>query len=257
MSVLSSLAERMAQPGTKFAAWSGMSFATIAAQLARLPFDAVALDMQHGLFDFAEVARAITLVTAAGKPAIVRVPVGEFQTASRVLDAGASAIIAPMVNSVEDARRLVSFTKFPPVGDRSWGPHGAIPLSGLGMADYLAKANGFTLTLAMIETREAIAAIDDILAVPGIDGVFLGPADTSIALSNGARVDPLHKDVDEAYAQVLKRVRAVKKYVGAFAGSGERAKQHAGHDFDLVTVGSDTLYLRTGAEQMLKTAQGK
>jgi 4-hydroxy-2-oxoheptanedioate aldolase len=256
MSVLSSLAERMAQPGTKFAAWGGMPFATIAAHLARLPFEAVALDMQHGLYDFAEMARAITLVTAAGKPAIVRVPVGEFQTASRALDAGASAVIAPMVNTLEDARRLVSFTKFPPVGERSWGPHGAIAISGLGMGDYLAQANGFTLVLAMIETREAIVAVDDILAVAGIDGVFVGPADTSIALSNGARVDPLHKDVDEAFAHVLKRARAAKKYMGAFAGSGERAKQHAGDGFDLVTVGSDTLYLRAGAEHMLKVARG-
>ena len=80
--------------------------------------------MQHGMIDLAAVLRAIPLITAADKPAVVRIPVGEFATASRLLDAGVSAVIAPMINTLEDARRFGSFMKYPPVGERSWGPHG-------------------------------------------------------------------------------------------------------------------------------------
>ena len=85
-----------------------------------------------------------------------------------------------MINSVEDARLFVSFTKFPPLGERSWGPARALALTGLSPQDYFKQANDFSLIVAMIETREAIAAVDDILAVPGIDGVFVGPSDLSI-----------------------------------------------------------------------------
>jgi 4-hydroxy-2-oxoheptanedioate aldolase len=103
----------------------------VAGLLAREGFDAVTLDMQHGFIDFGVAMRAIPLIVAAGKPGIVRIPVGEFATASRLLDAGATGIIAPMINTVEDARRLAAFTKFPPVGERSWGPAGALALTGL------------------------------------------------------------------------------------------------------------------------------
>src|ERR671916_3408749 len=108
-------------------AWCGLPDPTVCGVLARENFDAITIDMQHGAIDFAATIRAIPLVAAAGKPALVRIPVGEFATASRLLDAGASAVIAPMINSVEDARRFGSFVKYSPLGQRSWGPHAAVP----------------------------------------------------------------------------------------------------------------------------------
>src|SRR5688500_11881877 len=125
MSSVSSLPDRLRDGSPAFSAWCGMPEPSIAGVLAREAFDAVALDMQHGAIDFAATVRAIPLVAAAGKPAIVRIPVGDFPTASRLLDAGASAIIAPMVNTVDDARRFGAFMKYPPLGERSWGPHAA------------------------------------------------------------------------------------------------------------------------------------
>ena len=128
---------------------------------------------------------SISSVALAGKPTIVRVPVGEFALASRLLDAGASGILAPMINSGEDARRLVEFVKFPPLGQRSWGPRAALTLSGLDGPAYLKAANAMTQAIAMIETRAALDALDEILGVEGVDGVFVGPSDLSIALSGG------------------------------------------------------------------------
>ncbi len=180
--VVGMLAEALKAETPLFCAWVGINEPAVAEALAREAFDAVVLDMQHGAFDFVGASRAILSVALAGKPTIVRVPVGEFALASRLLDAGAAGVIAPMINSRDDAQRLVAFTKFPPLGERSWGPRAVLPLSGLDAPAYLAAANAMTQTIAMIETRAALDALDDILGVEGIDGVFVGPSDLSIAL---------------------------------------------------------------------------
>ena len=124
--------------------------------------------MQHGAIDFDGATRAILSVALAGKPTIARVPIGAFALASQLLDVGASGILAPMINSGDDARRLVEFVKFPPLGQRSWGPRAALPLSGLDAPAYLKAANAMTQAIAMIETRAALDALDDILSVEGI-----------------------------------------------------------------------------------------
>src|SRR5260370_1174980 len=165
--VLAKLAAQLAANAHPLCAWVGMNDPAVAELLAREVYDAVVLDMQHGALDFAGASRAILSVALAGKPAIVRVPVGEFALASRVLDAGAAGIIAPMINSGDDARRLVEFTKFPPLGERSWGPRAALTLSGLDGPAYLNAANAMTQTIAMIETRAALDALDDILGGAG------------------------------------------------------------------------------------------
>ncbi|MEZ0172199.1 HpcH/HpaI aldolase/citrate lyase family protein [Microvirga sp. TS319] len=236
-------------------AWCGIPDPSVPGLLAREEFDAVVMDMQHGSIDFAAALRAVPLIAAAGKPALVRVPVGEFATASRFLDAGVSGVIAPMINTVDDARLFASFMKFPPVGQRSWGAYGALSLSGLDAADYLRQANDLTVSFAMVETREALAILDEILNVPGIDGVFIGPADLSIALSGGKSVDPAGPEVDKALDHVLARVRAAGKLSGIYAPSGARAGELARKGFNMVSIGSDTAMLRAGAQASLAAAQ--
>src|SRR6202012_2356560 len=140
--------------GGVFSAWVGTNDAQVAENLAREDFDAITLDMQHGSYDFVGAARAILSVALAGKPAVVRIGVGDFATASRVVDAGAAGVIAPMINSAEDARLFAEHMKFPPLGRRSWGPRACGPLSGFAGPSYLHEANAITLAIAMIETRE-------------------------------------------------------------------------------------------------------
>jgi 4-hydroxy-2-oxoheptanedioate aldolase len=255
MSPITSLKERLEAGTPAFTAWCGLPEPAVAALLAREAFDAVTLDMQHGAVDFGAALRAIPLIVAAGKPAIVRIPVGEFQTASRLLDAGASGIVAPMINTVEDARRFAAFTKFPPIGERSWGPAGALGLTGMAPADYAAKANGFTVSFAMIETREALDNLDAILAVDGIDAVLIGPSDLSLTLSNGATLRPESQDVDEALERILGRVKAAGKVAAVYAASGERAAVLARRGFHLMAIAGDGPMLRVGAQAMLKAAR--
>jgi len=253
--VIGKLIEGLAA-GRVLSAWVGFNEAGIAETLAREDFDAVTLDMQHGGLDLVGCARAISALALAGKPAVARVPVGDFATASRLADAGAAAIIAPMINSAEDARRFASFVKFPPVGERSWGPRAALTLSGLAPGDYLKLANRFTLALAMIETPEALAAASDILDVDGIDGVFIGPSDLSIGLSNGAHVDPHGAPVTAAIIEIVKAAEARKKFVGLWCIDGARAAYALSLGVRFATVSSDQMLLRAAAKAELKAARG-
>jgi 4-hydroxy-2-oxoheptanedioate aldolase len=253
--IAATFAERVRHGKPAFAAWCGIPDPNVPEIMVREGFDCAVLDMQHGAIDVAAAIQGIANVALAGKPAIVRVPVGEFTTASRMLDAGAAGIIAPMVNSVTDAKQLAAFTKFPPMGERSWGPHKALALTGLSMLDYLAQANSFVLTIAMIETRAAMAALDDILAVPGIDGVFVGPSDLSIALTNGATVNQLHPEVDKAMDHIVARAKAHGKFASAFCADGKRAGEIATKGYQLMSIGTDNLLLRAGCRAALDVAK--
>jgi 4-hydroxy-2-oxoheptanedioate aldolase len=254
MSSVAALGERLKQNKPVITAWLGIPEPWIAGVLAREAYDAVTLDMQHGNYDVGSVIRAIPLIAGAGKPAMARIPVGEFQTASKLLDAGASGIIAPMINTVEDARRFAGFMKFPPVGERSWGPLASMILSGLQPAEYLKGANGLCVSLAMIETREALANIDDILAVPGLDAIFMGPSDLSITLSKGETLNVAGAEVEKALDHALARAKTAGKLAGAYAPTGERAADFAKRGFSFIALGSDTVSLRMGAQAALKAA---
>jgi 4-hydroxy-2-oxoheptanedioate aldolase len=255
--VVGKLAKALESEAPLFCGWVGMNEPAVAEALAREAFDAVVLDMQHGAFDFAGASRAILGVALAGKPAIVRVPVGEFPLASRLLDAGAAGVIAPMINSRDDARRLVAFTKFLPLGERSWGPRAVLPLSGLDPPAYLAAANAMTQTIAMIETRAALEALDDILGVEGVNGVFLGPSDLSIALGDGRAIEPRGPALMEAAGRIVARARAHRKYAAMFCFDGADAAAMAALGIALCSVASDQTLLRGAARNELEAARGR
>ena len=191
-----SLATRLRAGETVHSGWCGLPYPIVAELVGREGFPAVTLDAQHGLWDIASMASAIAQVRHGGAAPIVRVPVGDFATVSRALDFGAEGVIAPMINSPADARTYVSFAKFPPVGERSWGPHRVTTLANMpDQKVYLREANKLTVTFAMIETQTALDNVEAIAATPGIDALFLGPADLSIALSKGGNVDPMAGEV--------------------------------------------------------------
>jgi 4-hydroxy-2-oxoheptanedioate aldolase len=254
MSLFTALGERLKLGAPVITAWCGIPEPWIAGLLAREAYDVVTCDMQHGNYDVAGVIRAIPLIMGAGKPAMARIPVGEFQTASKLLDAGASGIIAPMINTVEDARRFASFMKFPPVGERSWGPLASMILNGVQPAQYLEGGNAACFSFAMIETREALANLDAILAVAGLDAVFMGPSDLSITLSGGEALNLTGPEVEKALDHALSRAKAAGKIAGAYAPTGERAAEFAKRGFSFIALGSDTVSLRIGAQSALKGA---
>ena len=252
-----SLARRLRGGETVFSGWCGLPYPIVAELLGREGFPAVTLDGQHGLWDTANVMGAVAAIRLAGAAPIVRIPVGQFADVSRALDFGAEGTIAPMINTEADARAYVSVAKFPPIGERSWGPHRATTLAG--MADqkvYLREANDLTMTFAMIETRTALDNVDAIARTPGIDVLFLGPSDLSITLSNGANVDPLATEVDREIDRITAAATKAGKIMGAYCHSAERAAALGKRGVRFLAVGSDMGFLRAGAAAALKVVKG-
>ena len=250
------LAGRLGKGQPVLSAWMGGLPSSFAAEiLAREPWDAVTLDLQHGLVDPACLRDCVTSIVLAGKPAAVRIALHDYATASRALDLGASAIIAPMINTVEDARAFAEACKFPPVGARSWGPTRATSLTGVADQAYLADANRATLAFAMIETVQALENFDAIADVPGIDGLFVGPSDLSVTLSGGASVDPAAAEVGDVMQDIARRAAARGKVVGAYAYRPERARLFAQWGYGFIAVGSDAAMLRAGSTAALAVAR--
>jgi len=252
-----SLARRLRAGETVYSGWCGLAVPLLTEVIGREGFGAVTIDMQHGLWDITQVVGAIASIQQGGAAPVVRVPLSDFATASRALDFGAEGIISPMINTAADARAFVAATKYPPLGERSWGPHRATMLAGLAdQKVYLKDGNDLTFTLAMIETRAALDNVAAIAATPGIDGLFLGPSDLSIALSQGATLDPMSPEVDRELERIAQAAHQAGKILGAYCHTAERAVALAKRGVRFLAVGSDLGFLRAGAAAALKTLKG-
>ena len=251
-----SLFARLHAGETLFSAWSGVPDALTVEILAGQGFDAVTLDMQHGGHHEDSVLRGLVPVLRAGKHAVVRIPVGRFDMASRALDFGAEAVIAPMVNSVADARAFAAAMKYPPLGERSWGPTYAFPRNNAkDMQVWLRESNSRTVAFAMVETRQALDSLDGILDTPGIDGIFLGPADFSIAWTNGAELNPLLEDMMETVANVAKRTLAVGKIAAMYVNDMDFAGRYAEMGYHFQAIASEHKLVATGAKSLIEAAR--
>jgi 4-hydroxy-2-oxoheptanedioate aldolase len=251
-----SLAERLKGGETVLSAWSNLPDPMTVEAVAATAFEAVTLDAQHGGHTEDVILRAIGPVTQQGKPVIVRIPVGRFDMASRMLDFGAQAVIAPMINSVADAEAFAKSMKYPPVGQRSWGAARAQAFFGIsGRQDWLERANGLSLAIAMIETREAVAALDGILVVEGIDGVFVGPGDLSIALTGGRTVDPFLDEMDPVIAEISGRAVKAGRFAGLYINDPARVGHYYAQGIRFFALTSDAQYMAEGARAQLDRAR--
>jgi 4-hydroxy-2-oxoheptanedioate aldolase len=240
---------------TTFTAWSSLPEPMATEVLAGTAFDSVTLDMQHGAHSEDSVMRCLPAVVGRGKAAIVRIPVGRFDAASRALDFGADAVIAPMINSAADARTFAAFMKYPPVGERSWGPTIALSRRGVTGPSVLAEDNRRTMALAMIETRQAYEALDDILAVDGIDGIFVGPSDLSLTWSNGARVAPDSPDIVPAIERIAAACKAAGKICGIYLIDVSATGRLVKAGYRLFAIGAEVRLMNAGADQLIGAAK--
>jgi 4-hydroxy-2-oxoheptanedioate aldolase len=248
-----SLARRLRAGETVFTAWCAAASPIAIETIARAGYEAAVLDSQHGLWDMASLIAGIGAVHHAGSAPGVRVPLNDFAMVSRALDCGAEAIIAPMINTVAEARAFAAAAKYPPLGERSWGPLRAMPLQGRTVStDYLREANEGTLTLAMIETRIALENVAAIAATPGIDALFVGPYDLSTALSDGAEQDIDAPQVAKAIDAIADAARKAGKIPGIYCRDPQRALAMAKRGFRFIALGSDLGLLRDGAAAQLK-----
>ncbi|MBI5264114.1 MAG: hypothetical protein HY852_20120 [Bradyrhizobium sp.] len=247
------LARALRAGDTVYSSWCTLASAVAAETIAREGFPAVVIDQQHGLWDTAAIVAAVGALHHAGSTPLVRVPVGDFAFVSRALDFGAEAIIAPMINTERDARQFAAVAKYPPLGERSWGPQRAMALQGKSVTtDYLREANDGTLTLAMIETPTALGNVEAIAATPGIDALFIGPYDLSTALSGGTAQDVQAAEVERAIDRICQAATKAGKIPGIYCSNTERALVLAKRGFRFITIGSDLGMLRDSAAAQLK-----
>ena len=240
---------------TVVSAWIGTHDPLMAAQIARpqggVRFGAVAFDMQHNMATETTVVQGMAQVAAAGLPGLVRIPVGRFDLASKMLDAGVHAIIAPMINSLDDAQAFADACKYPPLGERSFGVSYAAPLLNTDPKGYYTSANTDTLAIAMIETVEAMDCLDDILAIEGIDAVFCGPADLSISIAGKVEPTPFGASSIDAVTEIAAKAREKGKLAATYVGSVEHAELTHGLGYRLMAYGNEAVYLRSGIEPFL------
>lgn len=221
-------------------------------RVARLGYDYVALDAQHGLMGYSGWLHGLMAIDAAGAAGIVRVPSNNAALIGQALDAGAAGVIVPLINNAEEAAAAVRAVRYPPHGMRSYGPM----RSALRIGPKPAEADATVLCLAMIETPEGLANVKEICAVPGIDGVYIGPSDLCLAVGGKFPNDP---DVAEDFNAALVTIREAAQAAGVIAAihtaSGEIARQRIGEGFTFVTVASDLTHLEAVAADHLSTAR--
>lgn len=223
---------------------SGFSAETMAHQ----GWDSLTVDLQHGVVDYQKAVEMFTAISTTQTVPMARVPWNEPGILMKVLDAGAYAVICPMVNSRADAERLVAATHYPPLGTRSFGPIRALLYGG---ADYPTQANHTVVVFAMIETREALDNLEEIVSTPGLDAIYIGPSDLSLALG----CTPTFDDVDPPVVEAIERILACAKSHGVVAGihngTPEKALERIAMGFQFVTVSSDARLMAAGAQQVM------
>jgi 4-hydroxy-2-oxoheptanedioate aldolase len=227
--------------------WCSIGNSFTAEIMAAQGFDSITVDVQHGALDYSNVVPMFQAMRASGVTLLARAPWLDPAIIMKLLDAGAYGIICPMVNTPEDAARFVSYLRYPPLGERSFGPTRAAYAVG---PDYAAEANGEILGFAMIETALAMENLDAIAATPGLDGLYVGPADLTFSLSKGRLLPGFDREEPEMVA-ALQRIVAACKTNGLRAalhcGTPEYAARAIGWGFDMTTVGGDSRFLAAAA----------
>ena len=224
-------------------------------RIASVGYDYVCLDMQHGLIGYAGMVANVMATDAAGSSAVVRVGANDTGLIGRALDAGARAVIIPLVSTADEAAAAVAACRYQPTGVRSYGPSRA-PLR-VGGGD-VASVNAAVGCIVMIETAGGLANVDDICSTPGLDGVYIGPSDLSIALgaaSAGAVADL------PAFDEALAAIRAAALRAGIACGmhcpNGDVAATRLAEGFTYVSISSDLLHLEAAATAHLAAARAR
>ena len=235
--------------------WSVIDSPVSTEWLAHVGWDYIALDLQHGLIGYSGMVAGLTAIDASGSTVgMIRVESNDPTPIGRALDAGAAGVIVPLVNTAEEAARAVAAATYPPAGVRSYGPM----RSQLRIGPTPADANRDTVVVVMIETPQGLANVEEICAVPGLDGVYVGPSDLRLAVGGAHPNDPT---VDDEFEAAVARVREAAAAAGIAAGihtpDGAVAARRLAEGYTFATVASDLTHLKAASAAHLKAATGE
>jgi 4-hydroxy-2-oxoheptanedioate aldolase len=228
--------------------WLSIGSTMSAEIMACQGYDAITIDMQHGALDYRDALLMMQAMRGSDVTPMVRVPWCEPGIIMKTLDAGAQGIICPMINNAQEAEQFLSYIHYPPKGQRSSGPtRAAFAYGGYGL-----EANDEVLGFAMIETKSGVENLEEIVAVPGLAGIYIGPSDLALATQPG-RVQPGFDREEPEVIAIIQRILAACKAQGVMAclhcGTAEYAARAIGWGFDLTTVSGDTRLLAAAASQ--------
>ena len=228
--------------------WLTIPSSVSAETMAHQGFDSLFIDLQHGLIDYQMAVTMLQAISATVVVPMARVPWMEPGIVMKMLDAGACGIICPMVNSREDAEAFVGACHYAPKGYRSFGLLRALMYAG---GDYPQKANDTVLAFAMIETTKALANLDSIVTTPGLDAVYIGPADLSLSLGCEPRLDPTDPKAVAAIERILETATKHGVKAGIHCASAAYAQTMIARGFRFATVMSDNQGLTIAARTTL------
>jgi 4-hydroxy-2-oxoheptanedioate aldolase len=254
MALALALQQKWAKGETVFGMWAGMPCAFAAELQCVSGVDYVSVDQQHGIIDYADMVHMLRAIEGRGAVPMTRVPVNQAWIIGKALDAGAQGVIVPLVNNREEAEAAVAACRYVPRGIRSFGPSRASIV--MNSRDTKVVGDG-VLCFVMVETREALRNIDQIAGAPGLDGIYIGPADLALGLGLSPNLDkeePEHAAAVQAILESCQRHRIVP---GIQCGSGRAARKFADRGFRLVTFASDRNLLPAAVEREIAAALGK
>ena len=228
--------------------WLAIPNGFSAETMAHQGWDTLTIDLQHGVVDYQAMVGMLQAISTTATVPIVRVPWLEPGILMKSLDAGAYGVICPMINTREEAQKLVAYTHYAPRGIRSFGPVRAMLYGG---ADYPQHANDTIVAFAMIETAQALENLDAILSVEGLDAIYIGPSDLSISLGCAPAMDDLAPKAAEAVDHILARAKAHGVVAAIHNAGPESAMARIAKGFQLVTVSSDARLMAAGAQQVM------
>jgi 4-hydroxy-2-oxoheptanedioate aldolase len=236
---------RLSSGGRILNAWCSIPSSYIAEALGHQCFDTVTIDLQHGAIDYMAAFQMLQAVSSTPATPFARVPWNEPGLLMKLLDAGAYGLICPMINSRRDCEAFVGACRYPPIGWRSFGPNRVVQYAG---TDYWQHANQEVLLLAQVETAEAVANIDEILNVPGLDGVYLGPGDLSLSMGEPPSMAPTAPEVLAAMQLVLKKARARNLIAAVHTDGAATALTRYAEGFQFCSVQTDMRMLINAAK---------
>jgi 4-hydroxy-2-oxoheptanedioate aldolase len=226
--------------------WLSIPSSFSAEVMANQGFDSLTVDMQHGVIDYQVAVTMLQGISTTAAMPMARVPWNDPARLMKILDAGAYGVICPMVNTRAEAEALVRACKYPPRGYRSWGPVRASIYAG---ADYGDHANEDIVVMPMIETAEAMKNLDDILSVPGVDGVYVGPSDLSLALGLKPRLDQTDAPVVEAQQKIAEACKRHGVVAGIHNSTATYALKMIAQGYQFVTLASDSRHMAMKAAE--------
>jgi 4-hydroxy-2-oxoheptanedioate aldolase len=244
------LIEAMRAGRTQIGLWQALAAPYTAEICAGAGFDWLLFDGEHAPNTLQTLLAQLQAIAPYPVQAVARPPIGEAWVIKQYLDVGFRTLLVPMIESAEQAQRVVAATRFPPGGVRGVAS-ATSRASGFGVVpDYLAKAHESLGLILQIESRQGLAAIEEIAAVEGVDALFIGPAD--LAGSLGHLGDPRHPEVQAAIDDGVRRILAAGKPAGIFALDAEDAARRIAQGATFVSLGTDIGLLANGARALAK-----